>query len=376
MVRHGVWRGKGAAPVRIGIPREIKAYEGRVALNPAACEALVRAGHEVRLELGAGAAAGYPDAAYAAGGARIAADADAVYAVADLIVKVKEPQPVEYPRLRREHLLFCFLHLAANPGLLAVLREKGLTAVGFETVEEGGDFPILAPMSDVAGRLAVQIGARLLHRPAGGKGTLLGGLPGARRGHVVVLGAGVVGSSAAVVAAALGAEVTVFDLLRARLERARGCGANVTALYPFPGDLRRAVASADLLIGAVYVAGARTPRLVDRRAVGSMEPGSVIIDVAVDQGGCVETTRAATYEAPTYVEEGVVHFGVTNMPAAVPRSASDALSAALIPYVLAIARPGWRERVPALAASVNVAAGQVVHPALAELEIQTSLSDN
>jgi alanine dehydrogenase len=362
--------------MRIGIPRELRAHEGRVALVPAACAELVRAGHEVHVETGAGAAAGFSDEAYRAAGTHLAADTEGLYGAAQLVVKVKEPQPAEYARLRSDHLLFCFLHLAATPDLARVLRARGLTAVAFETVQEGGRFPILAPMSDVAGRLAVQIGAHLLHRPQGGKGVLLGGLPGVGRGHVVVVGAGVVGASAAATAAAAGAQVTVFDRSRERLERVRALGPNVTGLHPYQDDLREAVRGADLLVGAVYVPGGRTPRLVDRAAVRSMQAGSVIIDVSVDQGGCVETTRPTTFDVPTYVEEGVLHFAVTNMPAAVPRSASLALSAMLTPYVLALAQPDWLDRSPALSAAVNVSAGRLVHPGLAGLESGLRSSDN
>ena len=355
--------------MRIGIPREVKPHEGRVALIPAACADLVEAGHAVCVQAGAGLAAGHADAAYTSVGAALVADATALYASADLVVKVKEPQPEEYPLLRPDHLLFCFLHLAASPPLARALRERGLTAVAFETVQEGDQFPLLAPMSDIAGRIAVQVGTHLLHCPQGGKGVLLGGTPGASRGRVVVIGAGAVGSSAVVTAAAAGAEVTVFARSPEQLARMRALGGNVTGLFPFRDDLRWAIRAADLLIGAVYVAGARTPRLVDRETVRSMERGSVIIDVSVDQGGCVETTRPTTYEAPTYVEEGVVHFGVTNMPGAVPRSASHALSAVLAPYVLALARPDWRDTSAALAGAVNVTGGQLVHPALTRLEM-------
>jgi alanine dehydrogenase len=362
--------------MRIGVPQEIKPHEGRVALIPAACADLVRSGHEVLVQAGAGALAGFPDTQYAAAGAVLVADAAALYGTAELVVKVKEPQPSEYMLLRPEQCLFCFLHLAANPGLAGALCGRGLTAVAFETVTERGRFPLLAPMSEIAGRLAIQIGTHLLHRPQGGKGVLLGGIPGAGRGHVVVIGGGVVGASAVETAAGAGAAVTVFDRSPEKLARLRALAPSVNGLFPFPDDLRRAIREADLLVGAVYVAGARAPRLVDRAAVRSMEEGSVIIDVAVDQGGCVETTRPTSYEAPTYLEEGVVHFGVTNMPGAVPRSASCALSAVLVPYVEALARPDWQESSPALAAAVNVAGGRLVHPALQGLEMAPSKHNN
>lgn len=354
--------------MRIGIPRERKVHEGRVALVPAACAELVSRGHEVFVEAGAGLACGFGDEAFRRAGAGIADGPDALYRAAEMIVKVKEPQESEYARLRPEHLLFCFLHLAAAPGLTRVLLDTGLTAVGFETVDEDGRFPLLAPMSRIAGRLATQIGARLLTAPEGGKGILLGGLAGASRGRVVVLGGGAAGGSAAAVAAVLGAEVLVFDRDPDKLERARGLGANVTGLYPYPDALNEAVGQADLLVGAVLVPGARSPRLVGADAVRGMEKGSVIIDISVDQGGCIETTRPTTYAEPTFVWEGVVHFGVTNMPGAVPRSASQALSAVLTPYVARLAEAGWRETSPALAAGVNTSAGRLVHPALRELE--------
>lgn len=266
--------------------------------------------------------------------------------------------------MRPDHLLFCYLHLAAAPDLLAALKDIGLTAVAFETVEEAdGRLPLLAPMSDIAGRVAVQVGAHLLHRPQGGRGILLGGLPAAERGHVVILGAGVVGGNAASVAAALGAQVTVFDRSRDKLAAARDLGPNVTALYPYADAMEQAVLDADLLIGAVLVTGARAPHLVSADTVRRMRNGSVIVDVSVDQGGCVETTRPTTYADPTFLWEGVVHFGVTNMPGAVPRSASQALSAALIPCGLRLAGGDW-EQDGALQAGVNVRAGEVVYPAL------------
>lgn len=351
--------------MRIGIPREVKTLEGRVGLVPAAVAELVRHGHELLVEQGAGELSGYDDAAYRQAGAAILPDASSLYGDAQMIIKVKEPQPQELPLLRPDHLLFCYLHLAAEPKLLQALRDIGLTAVAFETVAEGRSLPLLAPMSDIAGKVAVQVGTHLLHQPEGGRGLLLGGLPAAERGHVVVLGAGVAGGNAAALAAAMGAQVTVFDRNRDKLTAMRALGANVTALYPYAHDIDRAVKEADLLIGAVLIPGARAPHLVLAEQVRQMQPGSVIIDISVDQGGCIETTRPTSYAEPTFVQDGVIHFGVTNMPGAVPRSASQALSAALIPYALKLAAGGW-EGDPALAAGVNLRAGEVIHPALKE----------
>jgi alanine dehydrogenase len=352
--------------MRIGIPREVKTLEGRVGLVPAAVAELVRQGHTLLVEQGAGLASGYPDEAYRAAGATLVANASELYGGATLIIKVKEPQPQELPLLRADHLLFCFLHLAAEPALLAALLEIGLTGVAFETVTEGRSLPLLAPMSDIAGRIAAQNGAQLLQRPAGGKGLLLGGLPAAERGHVVVLGGGVVGGSATAMAASMGAQVTVFDHNRDKLAALRALGANVTGLYPYAEAIDRAVREADLLIGAVLIPGARAPHLVSAAQVAQMQPGSVIIDVAVDQGGCIETTRPTSWAEPTFVQDGVVHFGVTNMPGAVPRSASQALSAALIHYALKLAAGEWND---SLRAGVNVEAGRVMHPALNQVKL-------
>ena len=352
--------------MRIGVPKEIKTLEGRVALVPDACSAVAAAGHETFVEAGAGVASGFTDADFEAAGATVCPDAATLYGAAQLVVKVKEPLPAELPLLRRDHLLFCFLHLAAGRELAAALCEIGLTAVAFETVQEPAGLPILAPMSDIAGRLAVQIGAHLLHRPQGGRGLLLGGLPGAPRGRVVVLGAGHAGGNAATLAAAMGAEVIVFERNAVRQKDMHSLGGNVTTLYPFPHTVDRAIREADLLIGAVLVPGAAAPHLVSAAQVAGMTPGSVIVDISVDQGGCVETTRPTTYADPTYVVSGVTHFGVTNMPGAVPRTASQALAAALIPYVLRLATGDWRGH-PALAAGINADAGRLVHPALRDL---------
>ncbi len=352
--------------MRIGIPREIKTMEGRVSLVPAAVAELVRQGHEVWVEHDAGRLSGYEDARYEAAGATIAPDAPALYQQAQLIVKVKEPVEEELRLLRADHLLFSFLHLAAAPELAHSLQAIGLTAVAFETVsDETGGLPLLAPMSDIAGRLATQIGCRLLHQSEGGKGLLLGGLSGARRGRVMILGAGNAGGGAAQLAAALGAELVVLDRDRRRLEQIRRLGPNVTALFAYHDLIAEEVARADLLIGAVLVPGARAPHLVSAEMVRSMQPGSVVIDISVDQGGCIETTRPTTYADPTFLWEGVVHFGVTNMPGAVPRSASQALSAVLTPYVLALAGPGWESH-PGLAAGLNIQGGRVIHPVVAE----------
>ncbi len=349
--------------MQVGVPREIKPFEGRVGLVPQACGELVHAGHQLFLEQGAGEASGFADEAYMAVGVTILPDAAALYQQAELVVKVKEPVGPELDLLREDQLLFSFLHLAAEPALMRRLQKIGLTALAFETVETAQGLPLLAPMSDIAGRLSVQIGTTLLHRPQGGKGILLGGLPAAERGRVVILGSGNAGMNAAVVAAGLGANVTVFGIERQQLLAMRELGPNVTALYAYAQQIDEAVRQADLLIGAVLVTGARTPHLVSTQQVAAMESGSVIIDISVDQGGCIETIRPTTYEDPTYTVSGVTHFGVTNMPGAVPRSASLALSASLIPYLLQLVSGEW-ELNPALQKGVNVRDGKIVHPAL------------
>lgn len=350
--------------MRIGVPREIKVLEGRVSLVPAAVAELLADGHEVFIEQGAGALSGYDDALYQAAGAQVLADAAAVYAQAELIVKVKEPIEADLALLRDDHVLFSFLHLAANSELTQRLQAIGLLALAFETVaEKDGRLPLLAPMSEIAGRLAGQVGTTLLHQPNGGKGLLLGGLPAAERGRVVVLGAGMAGGAAVQVVAAQGAEVVVFDKNRDRLAQMRALGNNVTALYPYQHQIEREVRQADLLIGAVLVVGEKAPHLVSADDVRDMADGSVVIDISVDQGGCIETTRPTDYAEPTFVWQGVVHFGVTNMPGAVPRSASQALSAALMPYLRSLAKPQWRQH-PALVSGINVEKGQICHASL------------
>lgn len=349
--------------MRVGIPKEIKTLEARVGLIPAAAANLVAAGNEVYIEKNAGVLSGYEDKEYTQVGVKILPDAGAIYEKTDMIVKVKEPIGPELDLLQKRHLLFSYLHLAAEPTLAKRLLDIGLTGVAFETVEEGGRLPLLAPMSDIAGRLSIQIGTNLLHRPQGGKGLLLGGVPAADRGHVVVLGGGVAGGNAALLAAAMGARVTVFDTSRDKLERMRALGANVTALHPYPSLIEEMVAQADLVVGAVLVVGDKAPHVVSRAMIKSMQKGSVVVDISVDQGGCIETTRPTTYANPTYAEEGVIHFCVTNMPGAVPRTSSQALSASITPYAVKLASGRWRDDARLLA-GINVENGKIVHPAL------------
>ena len=354
--------------MRIAIPREIKPREGRIALIPEAVADLVRAGYRVTVETGAGTASGFPDQAYEQAGAEIAPDPAAVYQAGELIVKVKEPVSEELQHLRGDHLLFCYLHLAANPALARALQEIGVTAIAFETVAVGDRLPLLAPMSQIAGRLSVQTGAYLLHSEPGGRGVLLGGVPGAHRGRVTVLGAGMAGMEAIRLAAANGAEVMVFDRSPQKLDQANALAPNITALYPQQNVLARILEETDLLIGAVLLPGRRAPKLVRREDIARMPAGAIAIDISVDQGGCMETTRPTTYDAPTYVEEGVIHFAVTNMPGAVPRTASQALSGALSEYLPVLARGEWADH-PALAEGVNVREGRIVHAGVkAELE--------
>jgi alanine dehydrogenase len=350
--------------MNVGVPKEIKPLEGRIALTPAAVRELVCAGHALYVQVGAGEASGYLDGDYRTAGATLLPDAAALYERARLIVKVKEPIAAEYPLLRSEHVLFCYLHLAANPGLTRVLQAKRLAAVAFETVPHGTRLPLLAPMSAIAGKLAVQIGATLLHAPRGGRGILLGGQGDAERGRVVVLGAGEAGGAAASQAVALGAEVTVFARSPESLARMRALGPDVQARVSAPAAIGAALRTTDLLIGAVLIVGARAPRLVTDAMVQSMPRGAAIVDVSVDQGGCIETIRPTDYSNPTYVVHGVTHFAVTNMPGAVPRTASQALSAVLLPYVLRLARAAWREDAE-LRVGTNVFDGELVHPAVA-----------
>ncbi len=351
--------------MRIGVPSETKTLEGRVALVPAACADLVRRGHEVHVQAGAGLKSGFSDEDYTRVGVTLAATAKKLYEVGELIVKVKEPIAGDLKYLRKDHLLFCYLHLAAEPKLTQRLLDIGLTGIAFESVQEAdGSLPLLAPMSIIAGRIATQIGTHLLHQPAGGKGKLLGGLPSTERGKVVVLGAGAAGGNSAALAASMGANVVVFDMRPDRLAQMMALGPNVTALYPYAETVAHEVKDADLVIGAVLIPSAKAPHVVTRAMVKSMEPGSVLVDIAIDQGGCFETSKPTTYAHPTYVVDGVTHFCVTNMPGAVPQTSSRAICAAILPYVQRLAAgKGWRKFEP-LKGGINVEDGKIVHPAL------------
>ena len=351
--------------MEIGIPREIKPREGRVGLIPAAVADLVHHGHTVFVEAGAGLLSGFSDEDYSNAGAVLCEDAASVYGKGKLIIKVKEPVEGDLKYLRRGHLLFCYLHLAPNRALTESLLDIGLTAVAFETVEEGNGLPLLKPMSQIAGRVAVDAGSHYLHQSMGGRGVLLGGVAGTDRGHVVVIGAGVAGTAAAETAAAMGAQVTVFDKRQAALEQASGIAPNVTARYAYRDSIAAALQDADLVVGAVLITGAKAPRVVSTGMVKAMPEKSLIVDISIDQGGCVETMRPTNYEDPVFEAHGVLHMGVTNMPGAVPRTASQALSGAVLPYALVLAGGGLAGH-GGLRAGINVQDGKLVHPALIE----------
>jgi alanine dehydrogenase len=353
----------------VGVPREIKPGEQRVALTPAGAHALVAAGHRVVFETDAGLGSGIRNEEYTAVGAEIAG-VDDVWRQAETILKVKEPMPEEYPRLRAGQLLFTYLHLAPAPDLTRALRDSDVIAVAYETVQRpDGSLPLLTPMSEVAGRLAVQEGAFYLGRAHGGRGILLGGVPGVPPGNVVVIGAGTVGLNAVRMAVGLGADVSVLDVSPDRLRVVDDLyHGRVVTIMSNAFNLQAVVRRADLLIGAVLITGARAPVLVTAAMVATMKEGAVIVDVAVDQGGSVETIKPTTLLDPTYVVSGVVHYGVANMPALVPRTSTFALANATLPYVLQLAARGPREAVradPALARGVNVWRGRVIHPAVA-----------
>src|SRR5437764_14034667 len=348
----------------IGVPKEIKTDEYRVAMIPVGVEELTRAGHQVLIQSGAGQGSGISDEQYAAHGADIVADAAAVWRRADLVVKVKEPMPEEWSLLRAGQILFTYFHFAADENLTRAVMASGITAVAYETIKDArGTLPLLTPMSEVAGRMSIQEGAKYLERPFEGRGILLGGVPGVRPANVVVLGAGVVGANAAKVAAGLGANVTILDI---NLDRLRYLDdvmpPNVTTLFSDRHNILESIGGADLLIGAVLIPGARAPYLVRREDLKMMPPGAVIVDVAIDQGGCIETSKPTTHSKPTYIVHDVLHYCVTNMPGAVGRTSTYALTNVTLPYTLQLANKGVERAArenPALAQGVNVCRGRV-----------------
>jgi alanine dehydrogenase len=356
--------------VRIGLPKEVKDSEYRVGMIPAAVHALVQAGHEVGVQEGAGVGSGIADQAYAEAGARIVPDADAAYD-AEMVVKVKEPVPSEYGRLREGQTLFTFLHLAPLPELTDVLLAKRITGIAYETItDDKGRLPLLTPMSEVAGRMSAVAGASYLQKGHGGRGTLLAGVPGVPPGDVVIIGGGIVGLNAAKMALGLGGRVTILE---SNLDRMRYLDdifhGTLTTLYSNHHNMMAALRRADLLIGAVLIPGRAAPKLVTRAMLRQMKEGAVVVDVAVDQGGCFETTRPTTHSNPVYVEEGVVHYCVANMPGAVPRTSTFALANATMPYALALANKGAVRAVlddPGLMAGVNTHAGHITCEPVAE----------
>jgi alanine dehydrogenase len=355
--------------MHIGIPKEIKNHEYRVALTPEGVRVLAQAGHRVSVETHAGATVGLDDEVYRAAGAVITAAAAEVYA-ADLVVKVKEPQTDEVALLREGQLLFCYLHLAAAPELARELMARGVTAIAYETVSNpAGGLPLLQPMSDIAGRLAPQMGALGLHTSHGGNGKLISGMPGVPPAHVVIIGAGAVGMSAARMAVGLGARVTLIDRQADKLAHAETLfGARVASRFSSPEAIATFLAQADIVIGAAQIPGRHAPRLISRELLRQMPSGSVLVDVAIDQGGIAETSRPTTHSAPFFVAEGVVHYCVTNMPGAVARTATDALTHATLPYVQALAAQGLAalDTDAGLKAGLHVHAGQITHIGLAQ----------
>ncbi|NHC14243.1 alanine dehydrogenase [Motilibacter deserti] len=357
--------------MRVGVVREVKDGEFRVAATPAGAHELVRAGHEVLVEAGAGAGSGLPDVDYERAGARVVTGPDAVWGEAELVLKVKEPIPEEYPRMRPGQVLFTYLHLAASAECTQALLEREVTAVAYETVElPDGRLPLLAPMSEVAGRLAPQAGAYHLTRHGGGRGVLLGGVPGVPPANVVVIGAGVSGMSAAAIALGMRARVSVLDRDVDKLRAAdRDYSGAIETVASNAHEVERACLEADLVIGAVLVAGARAPKLVSDDLVSRMRPGTVLVDIAVDQGGCFESTRPTTHSDPVFEVHRSVFYCVANMPGAVPRTSTFALTNVTLPYVLALAGAGWKEACradPALARGLNTLGGRVVHPGVGE----------
>jgi alanine dehydrogenase len=353
----------------IGVPAEIKNNENRVAITPSGVMTLTASGHKVLVESNAGQGSGFTNEDYAAAGAQILDSASDVWA-AEMVMKVKEPLQSEYKYFRKDLILFTYLHLAAEPELAKALTESRVNAIAYETVESNRTLPLLTPMSEVAGRMSAQIGAQFLEKPKGGKGILLAGVPGVRRGKVTIIGGGVVGTNAAKVAIGLGADVTIIDLSPDRLRQLDDIfGNSIQTLMSNPLNIAQAVAESDLVIGAVLIPGAKAPKLVTEEMIKSMTPGSVIVDVAIDQGGIFETVdRITTHDNPTYDKHGVVHYAVANMPGAVPRTSTIALTNVTVPYALQIANKGAQKALmdnPSLKAGLNTAAGYVTYEAVA-----------
>ena len=357
--------------MKIGVPKETKNHEHRVGLTPGAVREVVAHGHQVFVETGAGLGIGATDSDYERAGATISASGAEVFEAAEMIVKVKEPLPDEQARLKPHHILFTYLHLAPAPELAEALLASGATAIAYETVTApGGGLPLLAPMSEVAGRMSIQAGAAALEKSHGGRGVLLGGVPGVEPGRVVVLGGGTVGNNAAHTAVGIGADVTIVDKSLAVLRHLDEVyGGRVKTLYATRDAIESVLPHADLVIGAVLIPGATAPKLVTRAMLATMKPGAVIVDVAIDQGGCIETSHPTTHADPTFVVDGVVHYCVANMPGAVARTATYALNAATLPYVLALADKGWKDALKddaGLRAGLNVCNGHVTHPIVAD----------
>ena len=356
--------------MRIGVPKEIKTDEYRVALTPAGARELVQHGHEVLVETAAGEGSTFTDAHYERAGARIGS-VDDVWGQSDLLLKVKEPIEPEYPRLREGLVLFTYLHIAADEPLTRALAESGITAVAYETVAtDDHRLPLLAPMSEIAGRLAPQAAAHFLEKPLGGRGVLLSGTPGVQAGHVVVLGGGIVGYNAAIIALGLGARVTVLERSIDRMRHLEEIlSGRVSLLMSSSLEIEQTIAHADVVIGAVLIPGARAPKLISRAMLADMQPGAVIVDVAIDQGGCIETAHPTTHSDPVYEVDGIIHYCVANMPGGVPVTSTKALTNATLPYVESIADHGLAEAVvldPSLGSGVNVLEGKVTHEAVAE----------
>lgn len=357
--------------MRIGVPKEIKNHEYRVGMVPHSVHELVQAGHEVMVESKAGEGIQASDQQYEAMGATILADAASVYAQADMIVKVKEPQPSEFPLLRENQILFTYLHLAPDPKQTQALVDAGCVAIAYETVtDDHGRLPLLAPMSEVAGRLSIQAGSHSLEKPRGGSGVLLGGVPGVAPGHVVVIGGGVVGSNAIRMAVGEGARVTVLDRSIPCLQALdQQYGSQIETLFSTQASCDEAMASADLVVGAVLIPGGSAPKIIRREILSKMRPGSVIVDVAIDQGGCAETSRPTTHAEPTYVVDSIVHYSVANMPGAVPRTSSYALNNATLPFILNLANKGYHDALlddPHFMRGLNVCKGKVTYEAVAQ----------